>query len=44
MIFTPRCSALRMSMSRLMGCVWMQRAGIDAELRDELRLAGGGQV
>ena len=24
---TPRCSALRMSMSRLIGCVWMQRAG-----------------
>ena len=33
-----------MSMSRLMGWVWMQRAGIDAELRHQLGLAGGGEV
>ena len=40
----PRCSALRMSMSRLIGCVWMQRAGSMPEPRDQLHFAGGGEI
>ena len=41
---TPACSALRMSLSRLIGCVWMQRAGSMPRRDDQLHLAGGGQV
>ena len=43
-IFTPRCSALRMSMIALDGMRVDAARRVDAELRDQLGLAGGGQV
>ena len=41
----PRSSsAVRISLSRLMGCVWMQRSGGDLQAAHQLHLAVGRQI
>ena len=41
---TPKCRAFRISRSRLIGWVWMQRSGATRKARRELHFAGGGQI
>ena len=43
-VVTPKASAVRMSPSRLIGCVWMQRCGVDAEPAHQLDFAVGRQI
>ena len=43
-VLTPYSSALRMSLGRLIGCVWMQQRRVDAQARYQLHFARGGQI